>query len=519
LKTLLPIEERSPDAHSPTDYGPSRMKRSVTSPAKRSWFSIVRQFLRFGLVGGLNTIVDLLILNALLWIHPTQRTLLLIIYNSIAYGIGAINSFVLNKYWTFERRQRTTATELLRFALTTVAGILVNDLLIWVLSSVLQPFTSNITLWTNAAKILAILGTSSISYLGMRLWVFVNRGENHEDMQQLAETISTTTDEPETLFRYGTLLKDSQSGPWMLPARTEQSLSVVLPAHNEERIIVHTVFEVLETVSSWIKDFEVIVVNDGSTDQTAALVTDLARSNSRVRLINHEHNQGYGAALVSGFAAATKNLTFFIDSDGQFDIRDLQGFLPFSDEYDAVIGYRVDRQDTWIRKLNAWGWKQAVGLMLGVHVRDLDCAFKLLHTQFLHEHPLETRSAMINAELMYKLKRAGCTYKQIGVHHLPRQGGRATGANIKVILRAFRDLFRYSSRWKREQRQINQMLLMRNRREGERREKRYESTTHSAKRAGSSYYVCRCRRDSRDGGDTAMAPYRSRYNTSHLGIP
>ncbi len=153
-------------------------KRPRVPLTKRSWFSFVQQLLRFGLVGGLNTFVDLLILNALLWVHPTQRTLLLIIYNSVAYGIGAINSFVLNKYWTFEQRRQTTVIELVRFALTTAAGIVVNDVLVWTLSSVLQPFIANTTLWTNASKILAILGTSSISYLGLRLWVFVKREED-----------------------------------------------------------------------------------------------------------------------------------------------------------------------------------------------------------------------------------------------------------------------------------------------------------------------------------------------------
>jgi putative flippase GtrA len=141
------------------------------------WFSTLRQFLRFGLVGGLNTNVDLLILNVLLWLFPTQHTSLLIIYNSIAYGIGAINSFVLNKYWTFGHRKHTTPAELLRFVVTTCAGIVSNDLLIWMVGSVLHPFISNATIWTNASKILAILGTSSISYLGMRLWVFARRGE------------------------------------------------------------------------------------------------------------------------------------------------------------------------------------------------------------------------------------------------------------------------------------------------------------------------------------------------------
>src|SRR5579859_12084 len=107
-----------------------------------------------------------------------------------------------------------------------------------------------------------------------------------------------------------------------------------------------------------------------------------------------------GAALVSGFTAATKELTLFMDSDRQFDIRDLQRFFPFVDEYDAVIGYRLHRQGTWMRKLNAWGWKCLIGLVLGVHVRDIDCAFKLLRTSILHKQPLETRGAMINAELL-----------------------------------------------------------------------------------------------------------------------
>ena len=290
-------------------------------------------------------------------------------------------------------------------------------------------------------------------------------------MQQQSNPVSIPLDEMETPLKDEASVKKHQSGLSTQSEGTKQSLSVVLPAHNEEHVIVRTIVDVLETVPVWTHDFEVIVVNDGSTDKTAVLVAALACSDPRIHLVTHERNQGYGAALVSGFAAATKSLTFFMDSDGQFDILDLQEFLPLIDEYDAVIGYRINRQDTWIRKLNAWGWKFAVGLALGVHVRDLDCAFKLLHTQFLHEHPLETRSALINAELMYKLQQAGCTYTQIGVHHLPRQGGRATGANVKVIVRAFRDLFRYSSRWKHENRQMQQVLPQTNSSNTERREK------------------------------------------------
>jgi hypothetical protein len=245
----------------------------------------------------------------------------------------------------------------------------------------------------------------------------------------------------------------------MARAASRYSLSVVLPTHNEEQIIASTVSSVLKALSSWMKDFEVIVVNDGSTDRTGAIVASIAEQDARVRLVTHEVNQGYGAALVSGFRAASKELTFFMDSDGQFDIRELKGFFPFIEEYDAVIGYRIDRQDTWMRKLNAWGWKQVIRLVLGVQVRDLDCAFKLLHTMFLHQHPLETRGAMINAELLYKLAQSGCTYREIGVHHLPRLSGRATGAQPAVIVRAFRELFVYALKWKREEHQQIQKLI------------------------------------------------------------
>lgn len=237
---------------------------------------------------------------------------------------------------------------------------------------------------------------------------------------------------------------------------TCHSLSVILPAYNEAQVIATTVTTVREVLSAWGIDFEIIVVNDGSTDQTAEIIATLASHQSSIRLVTHTVNQGYGAALVSGFAAATKELTFFMDADGQFDIHDLRTFFLFIDCYAAVIGYRMDRQDSWMRKLNAWGWRWLIGRVLGVHVRDLDCAFKLLHTDFLHQRPLETHGAMINAELLYTLTQAGGTYKELGVHHLPRQAGRATGAKLSVILRAFRELFAYSYKWQREKQKRTQ---------------------------------------------------------------
>jgi glycosyltransferase involved in cell wall biosynthesis len=235
-----------------------------------------------------------------------------------------------------------------------------------------------------------------------------------------------------------------------VPRQLSYSLSVILPAYNEEKIIADTIANILPILQNWTQDFELIVVNDGSTDQTGAILATIAQADPRVHVITHEVNRGYGAALASGFAASTKDLAFFMDADGQFDIRDLQKFFPYVDKYDAVVGYRENRQDPWMRKLNAWGWKMVVRLTLGVHVRDLDCAFKIYHADFIHRHTFETQGAMINAEMLYKLQHDGGTIKEIGVRHLPRKGGRATGANLKVILRAFVELATYARKWRKE---------------------------------------------------------------------
>lgn len=226
-------------------------------------------------------------------------------------------------------------------------------------------------------------------------------------------------------------------------------VSVVLPAYNEEQAIIGTLTAVVGTLTEWGADFEVLVVNDGSADRTAELVVAYAARTPRLRLLNHSTNQGYGAALATGFAAATRDLTFFMDADGQFTICDLANLLIHIDEVDAVLGYRIRRQDPWLRLLNARGWGLLTRLTLGLRVRDLDCAFKLLRTDFLRRYPPTTRSALVNAELVYALDRSGARYRQVGVRHLPRQGGRPTGASPGVIVRALWALATNARRWRR----------------------------------------------------------------------
>jgi putative flippase GtrA len=163
----------NPDHNRPVE--PDTQDREAHHVPIRGRFHTSRQMLCFALVGGLNTLLDLLILNGLLWLFPTNSSSTLLAYNSLAYSVGAINSFLFNKYWTFGQKQRTTRAELARFTLITICGISWSSAILWLASRALHSFLFNATVWANVSKLLAIAGTALISYLGMRLWVFVSK--------------------------------------------------------------------------------------------------------------------------------------------------------------------------------------------------------------------------------------------------------------------------------------------------------------------------------------------------------
>jgi putative flippase GtrA len=152
------------------------------------------QCVRFGLVGCVNTTIDLLVLNGLLWLWPTQDIARLLLFNTLAYACGALNSYVFNRYWTFQRTRWPKALEGARFLLVTLAAIVCNDLIVWLMSKILLPVHLNPTLWTNSAKVAAIGGTILVSYLGMRLWVFVQ--SSHEKRERFVHTGKWRHEEP-----------------------------------------------------------------------------------------------------------------------------------------------------------------------------------------------------------------------------------------------------------------------------------------------------------------------------------
>jgi len=233
-------------------------------------------------------------------------------------------------------------------------------------------------------------------------------------------------------------------------AKSNFSLSIVLPAHNEAENIKNTVSNCVSYVEGKFSGYEVIVVNDGSGDSTPEIVTEMSSANPNIVLVNHAVNQGYGAALKSGFNAATRDYIFFMDSDGQFNINDLDNMVPKIREKIVVIGYREDRADSFIRSMNAWMYGMYIRLMFGLDVKDMDCAFKIFPRDAYNEiKPIKAGGALFTAEFLIKLKRIGYTLKEVPVRHFPRQFGTQSGANINVILRMFKESWKLRDELKR----------------------------------------------------------------------
>jgi glycosyltransferase involved in cell wall biosynthesis len=245
------------------------------------------------------------------------------------------------------------------------------------------------------------------------------------------------------------------------------SISVFFPCYNEQENIERVVNRAREILNEMVADYEIIIVDDGSKDRTGEIADALARADGRIKVVHHKPNRGYGGALQSGFKTATKELVFFTDGDGQFDIGEIKKLLEILEpqrflategtpppttcgggevtekerKYDIVCGYRLDRKDPFVRKINGWLWTWLVNLLFGMKIRDIDCGFKLFKREVVADMPMSSGGALISAEILARATRKGFKITQVGVHHYPRTAGKQTGANIKVILRAFKELF------------------------------------------------------------------------------
>ena len=247
------------------------------------------------------------------------------------------------------------------------------------------------------------------------------------------------------------------------------SLSVVIPAFNEEPNVGAALKRVSDVLQTLNLDSEIILVNDGSRDRTGEIAKSLVGEIPHLKVVEHFPNRGYGGALKAGYAAATKDLITFVPSDNQFDFNEIRLLLSKIDNADIVTGYRAHRVDPLIRKINGFGWNSVVRLLFGYLARDIDCGFKLFRRDLLNHITILSNGAMIDTEFLAEARARGYRIAEVPVTHLPRVAGHPTGANLQVIVRAFRDLFKFRLRLWRELREEKESAATQTR--GEREKK------------------------------------------------
>lgn len=201
------------------------------------------------------------------------------------------------------------------------------------------------------------------------------------------------------------------------------SLSLILPAYNEAAGIAETVLEADDALGKFARDYEIIVVDDGSRDATATIVAGLAVSRPHIKVVQHETNRGYGAALRTGFEAARGDLIAFTDADGQFDLADLEKLVALTGQAPIAVGYRVDRQDPAQRRFYSWGYNQIVRRMLGTRVRDCDCALKVFRRKALEQLLPDSEQFFVNTEMLTRARQLHLAVAEIGVRHRARRHG------------------------------------------------------------------------------------------------
>jgi glycosyltransferase involved in cell wall biosynthesis len=217
-------------------------------------------------------------------------------------------------------------------------------------------------------------------------------------------------------------------------------ISVFLPSHNEEGNVERVVRSWLAECPHVADNSEVIVVDDGSRDRTGEIAERLVTEDSHVKVVRHPVNRGYGGAVISGIRAATQPYVLLCDGDGQFDPADLEKLTPWVPEYDVVCGRRAHRADHLMRRVNGKAWTTLVRVLLGITISDIDCGFKLFKREMLDGMELRAHGAMISTELMARVAGRHAKVKEVDVQHLPRLTGEQSGANFKVVARAFKEL-------------------------------------------------------------------------------
>jgi len=220
-------------------------------------------------------------------------------------------------------------------------------------------------------------------------------------------------------------------------------LSIFFPAYNDSGTIASLVMTALRAAAQLTPDHEVIVVNDGSTDSTLQILEELARIYPQVRIVNHPVNRGYGGALRTGFASASKDIIFYTDGDAQYDPAEMSALWPkMTAGVDLVNGYKISRSDPLHRIIIGRVYHHTVKLMFGLSVRDVDCDFRLMRRAIFDRIRLEKNSGVICLEMMRKIERAGFRIVEVPVHHYHRAHGKSQFFNFRRIFRTGVDVMK-----------------------------------------------------------------------------
>ena len=220
----------------------------------------------------------------------------------------------------------------------------------------------------------------------------------------------------------------------------KESISVFFPLYNDEATVEKLVNDATSLLKTTADDYEVILVNDGSIDNTGEICNRLANENAKINVIHHEKNKGYGAALKAGFTNATKELVFYTDGDGQYDVKELSKLLPYIHEADVVTGYKIKRNDPFYRRILGRIYHWTARFLFCLRVKDIDCDFRLLRRSIFNNITLESDSGVICVEMMKKIQSAGYKIKEVPVHHYPRISGRSQFFRAKNILKVMAGL-------------------------------------------------------------------------------
>lgn len=221
---------------------------------------------------------------------------------------------------------------------------------------------------------------------------------------------------------------------------TISGVSAIFPCYNDEHTIGGLVDDVYEVLTPLVENVEVIVVNDGSADGSGPLLDRMAADRPWLNVVHHEHNRGYGQALITGFATARMDWIFYTDGDAQYDAREVASLIPLAVDADVVQGYKVGRGDPWYRKVIGRTYHHIVRTIFRLHVRDTDCDFRLFRRSLVTELPLESTSGVVCVEMMYRFARAEARFVETPVSHYFRPHGRSQFFRLPAVASSARQL-------------------------------------------------------------------------------